>query len=93
MVGLGLLRLAVKALVGLVIAAFVAFTVLITLNSVLLSSVFQKFTAICYFPYITKALNKNAEEKAFAFLAEDRLYSAAVTPSCPITISRTRQHH
>ena len=80
MVALCLLRWTTKALVGLVISAFVAFTVLITLNKILMSSIFQTFTAICYFPFITEALKKGPEAGAFAFLQEDRLYSAAVRP-------------
>ncbi|CAL8470322.1 g9864 [Coccomyxa elongata] len=68
-----------KVLVGLVVSAFVAYTsVFIALNTVLLSSIFQRFTSICYFPYITKALKKGPEVESFAFLKEDRLYSAAV---------------
>ncbi len=78
MVVLRLLRWTTKVLVGLVMSAFVLGSVLITLNKVLLSSVFQKFSSIYYFPFITKALKKGAEAEGFAFLAEDRLYSVAV---------------
>ncbi len=80
-----------KVLVGLVVSAFVAYTsVFIALNSVLLSSIFQRFTSICYFPYITEALKKGPEVESFAFLKEDRLYSAAVRLYSLKTISRDR---
>ncbi len=83
------LQRTIKVLVGLVVSAFVLYTsVFIALNSVLLSSVFQRFTSICYFPYITDALKKGAEVESFAFLKEDRLYSAAVRLHSLETISQ-----
>lgn len=83
------LQWTMKVLVGLVVSAFVLYTsVFIALNSVLLSSFFQRFTSICYVPYITNALNKGPEVESFAFLQEDRLYSAAVRLHFLETVSR-----
>ena len=61
------------------VSLFVAYCVLMPLNVVLLSSWFQKLTAICHIPYISQALQASEEEKALSFLSQDRQYSAAVS--------------
>ena len=63
------------------VALFVAYCVLMPLNVVLLSSWFQKLTAICHIPYISQALQSSEEEEALSFLSQDRQYSAAVSAS------------
>lgn len=71
-------RCATRALLTLVVVAFVMYCCLIPFNVVLLSPWLQELTALCPFPYIGPALQASAEEKAVSSVPQDRLYSAAV---------------
>ena len=79
---MGVLRCAVGALLTVVVALFVAYVCLISIDDVLSSSWFAKLTAACPFPFISSALQASEEEKAVSFLSQDRQYSAAVRYSC-----------
>lgn len=77
MEALWLLRWPIKALLFLSVALFVVYSILITTNVVLQNPLFNEVSALCYFPFIQKALNKGRGE-GLGFLKEDVLYSAAV---------------
>ena len=79
---MGILRCAVGALLTAVVALFVAYVCLISIDDVLTSSWFAKLTAACPFPFISRALRASEEEKATSFLSQDRQYSAAVRYLC-----------
>lgn len=70
-------RWPVRVLLFATVAAFVLYCVLMSVNAVLTDPIFTRFTALCYFPFITKAMNKG-EEKGFAPFSEDALYRAGV---------------
>ena len=76
------LRSAVGALLAVVVALFVAYVCLISIDDVLTSSWFAKLAAACPFPFISSALQASSEEKAVSFLSQDRQYSAAVRYLC-----------
>ncbi len=72
-------RCATGALLTLVVAIFVAYCILMSLDIVLVSSWFQKLAAVLPFPYISTALQSGEEEGSMSLgPSKDHLYSAAV---------------
>jgi hypothetical protein len=70
-------RWPVRVLLVATVSVFVLYCVLMSVNAVLLNAIFTRFTALCYLPFMTQAMNKG-EEKGFAPFSEDALYRAAV---------------
>ena len=81
-------RWPVKLLLFVTVCTFSLYCVLMSVNAVLLSSVFTGFAELCYFPFMAKAMDKG-EKEHFVPFSEDALYRAGVSlnyPCCSLTI-------
>lgn len=74
---LWLVRWPVKLSLFVVVFTFTAYCVLMSVNAVLLSSIFVKITEYCYFPFMAMAMDKG-EKEHFIPIDEGALYRAGV---------------